>query len=365
MRFVRRFENIASYERVNAADQLHYFARCMKEQAQTWYETQDFVSISEAKESFLIYYWSDEAQARLCEKLYTGRYVSDGSNKLSMSEYAQSLVRQAKLLEPPMSDHEIIRCLKRHFSADVARKIRPGTVTNISDLSRILDDIKEEQRLIRESKIRKAREDKENALRGARRNVRREEDRRDGFFDARQNFGRSNFVRPDFRPNVAQYRSNFSPNNVRPVYKNEQQRERDAKNVNQNPQGQDNKNRASKLAAFDANNESDFEDEYDGNNAEITSVRDKAHVEQIKAIEYNVEQTDQIAGLGLIRTREILRDVDETCGEAHRKQIRTDPTIEIGIGDSKVKALVDTGAQISAMTKELYDELRLSSVKCP
>lgn len=74
----------------------------MKDQAQTWHEIQDFVDISEEKESFLNYFWSDEAQARVRENLYTGKYVVGNSNRLSMSEYAQDLAKQAKLLNPPM-----------------------------------------------------------------------------------------------------------------------------------------------------------------------------------------------------------------------------------------------------------------------
>lgn len=58
---------------------------------------------------------------------------------------------------------------------EIAREIRSGAVTSIFDLTRTLDDIEEEQKLYREKKIHKAREDKENALRVANRDFRREE----------------------------------------------------------------------------------------------------------------------------------------------------------------------------------------------
>lgn len=115
-----------------------------------------------------------------------------------MSEYTQNLARQTKLLNPPMSDHEIIRCVKRHFSIEIAKEIRPGTVTSIFDLTRLLDDIEEEQKIYREKRIRKAFEEKENAIRIANRDFRRDEYRQgqDRFFDRRPNFilSRPNFV---------------------------------------------------------------------------------------------------------------------------------------------------------------------------
>lgn len=76
-----------------------------------------------------------------------------------------------------------------------------------------------------------------------------------------------------------------------------------------------------------------------------------------------MEKVEEIAGLGLIRTKDIIRDVDDVCGEAHRKNLKTDPTIVIGIDDAKVKTFIDTGAQISAMTRELYDKLKATGMK--
>lgn len=64
-----------------------------------------------------------------------------------------------------------------------------------------------------------------------------------------------------------------------------------------------------------------------------------------------MDDTREIAGLGLIRTKEIIRD--EICDEARKKKIKSEPTIEIEIGSLKVESLIDTGAQISAITREL------------
>lgn len=41
----------------------------------------------------------------------------------------------------------------------------------------------------------------------------------------------------------------------------------------------------------------------------------------MKAIKYNVEEPEEIAGLGLIFTKEIIKDIDEICSEAQIKKI--------------------------------------------
>lgn len=117
------------------------------------------------------------------------------------------------------------------------------------------------------------------------------------------------------RPNFTQqnYRNNFPPNNIRPVYKNEQLREKDSKIDNIQFQGQESKTKVNKIAAFATNNDSELEDSYEEDNVEITSVSEENDQEGIKAIEYNIEEVQEIAGLGLIRTKEIIRDVDEVC----------------------------------------------------
>lgn len=64
-----------------------------------------------------------------------------------MSDYAMTIAKHAKYLEPPMSESGTIRILKRHFDKDVAREIRPSTVKNMKDLVAILDEVEEEKAL--------------------------------------------------------------------------------------------------------------------------------------------------------------------------------------------------------------------------
>lgn len=56
------------------------------------------------------------------------------------------------------------------------------------------------------------------------------------------------------------------------------------------------------------------------------------------------------------RTNEIIDDLDKVNQEQQRKTHKPDPFIQVHIGEIKVKALVDTGAQITAITQELYEE---------
>ncbi|XP_029162262.1 putative uncharacterized protein DDB_G0291608 [Nylanderia fulva] len=69
-----------------------------------------------------------------------------------MSDYALDLARQAKYLDPPMSDLEIIRCVKRHFDGSVTREIKWSTTKSIADLIDILEEIQDERRAAADAK---------------------------------------------------------------------------------------------------------------------------------------------------------------------------------------------------------------------
>lgn len=45
-----------------------------------------------------------------------------------------------------MSEHEIIRCVKRHFGASIAREIRPTIVKTVEEFVKLLDEIEYEQK---------------------------------------------------------------------------------------------------------------------------------------------------------------------------------------------------------------------------
>jgi hypothetical protein len=150
MRFLKRFESVAKYENIDETEQIYFFGKCLKDQASVWWELHDFINIRDAKDEFVAFYWSDDKQARFREKLYTGKYKT--SKNIRMSDYALDLVKQAKLLQPPMTDRELIRCIKRHFDKEIAREIRATTARTISDLIELLEEIQDEREFVNKSR---------------------------------------------------------------------------------------------------------------------------------------------------------------------------------------------------------------------
>lgn len=138
-RFIDDFVRIAKCEMVTDYDKLYFFGKCMKQKASDWWRLQDFETYSEAKRKFLKHYWGDENQGHFRQEIYLGKYV-DNENE-TMSEYVSRLARNAKHLEPPMSDVEILRCVKNHFSTDVMRELRPSLVSSLNDMCHLLDEI--------------------------------------------------------------------------------------------------------------------------------------------------------------------------------------------------------------------------------
>jgi len=82
----------------------------MRGSASTWFEVREPDTIDEAKELFIQHFWNEDQQARFREEMYTGKYNANGTE--TMSEYALNVMKQAKYLDPPMSDKEIIKCVK-------------------------------------------------------------------------------------------------------------------------------------------------------------------------------------------------------------------------------------------------------------
>lgn len=120
----------------------------MRENAADWFDVKDPETIEEAKEALLDNYRGEEQQGRYREEIYTGMYEINCG--MTMSEYALNLSNQARYLKPPMSEREIIRCVKRHFEKDIAREIRPTTVKNIEELVTMLDEVEYENERTRE-----------------------------------------------------------------------------------------------------------------------------------------------------------------------------------------------------------------------
>ncbi|KMQ82173.1 s68306 pol retrotransposon woot, partial [Lasius niger] len=69
-------------------------------------------------------------------------------------------------------------------------------------------------------------------------------------------------------------------------------------------------------------------------------------------------EVDADIELNIIRTQEIIRDVDEVTAEDSKRAIGvTRPYATVSFGNLRVNCLIDTGAQISAVRKSFYDKL--------
>lgn len=142
VRFVKKFEKLAEYERVPRDEQIYYFEQCMKGDAALWIELQDINNIDLIKNKFLENYWGIHAQMNFRNKLYFGKYKWGTG---TMAEYALKMAREAKTLTPPMGDYEIIHVLKEHFDSEIVRELRPSVIRNISEMVEMIETIENER----------------------------------------------------------------------------------------------------------------------------------------------------------------------------------------------------------------------------
>lgn len=84
---------------------------------------------------------------------------------------------------------------------------------------------------------------------------------------------------------------------------------------------------------------------------------------KITAIEANESENvsdseDKDKNISIIWTQEILRDVDEITEEDQgRQDKRATPYVTVTVGKLRLRTLIDTGSQISLITKDIYDKI--------
>ncbi|XP_036147363.1 uncharacterized protein LOC118647170 [Monomorium pharaonis] len=305
MKFLKRFEKIASYEEINEQEQLYFFGKCMRASALNWFDVREPENIDEAKKLFVECFWNDEQQARFREHVYTGNYTPN--EKSSMAEYALDLAKRAKCLNPPMSEAEIIRNVKRHFGREIAREIRPTTVKDIEEFTRLLDELEYESKRNKETKTC----DETPKTQATNKNARTQN---------RQSYARSE---------GDEYRENDNKRNAT---------RKTTPFVNKRRYDASDERQKRKVAAISSNDFKEAKDE------SLSDVNENSDAE-----EKNVT---------IIRTRELIRDVKQVSKQDQRADTKKPkPYVQVKIRNVATKALVDTGAQISAVTKDLYDKL--------
>lgn len=433
IRFLKRFNGIVEYENIKIDEQLYYFGKCMKGQALTWFEINEFEEIIEAESDFKEKFWGEEAQARFREQLYMGRYANNKG--LSMADYAMNMARQAKVLDPPMSEKEIVRCVKRHFDREISREIGPSVVMGIKEMIKLLEEIEDEKRVSNEKRNRSIYNFEQRNIvedrRSQRDGNRYENNKRMGklaiqykaqnnreYNDNKENrierFDRNrydNFRRINMN---RENRNNFDGNNYRYSnrynrYENTYRGNRDRNEINyRNSRGnfdsrQNYERRQSKpVIEFPVSDEEERKTYKKLENDNRLEPRDRRfqvqqssqksrggqNFKKVIAIEKQKlngnrsrggkesNESDSSIGSGksvrsngdgkrqgrrdkseisIIRTKEIFRDVDEVCEEMQIERENSEPFLVIG--KIETRALIDTGAQISAITKSLYDRL--------
>ncbi|KMQ90342.1 s68306 pol retrotransposon woot [Lasius niger] len=356
MKFLKKFLSIARYEGIREDDQLHYFAKCLRGSAANWFELRDPVDMRDAIRSFRDQFWNDEHQARFREVLYTGRY-NRRESKMTMAEYALDLSRQARLLDPPLSEPEIIRCVKRHYGVRVSREIRPTTVSNLDDFIKLLDDLEADMNFEREDRVAENRagmSSKYNDLRGRTiaANV------NSGRYDARQT-ARNSIPGDRLRAIEADaYKDKPKPKCEREqrVKITEITNDNDAKKFSSVTSKNGNSLSRKKVALIDRDNEDVDDREGDSFREEDD---ERAEVNEINDDDYDRENdAESMPMVSIMRTKELIRDVDEVSIEDQGIVARRfKPYLWIHFDEIRVRCLIDTGAQISAITKRVYDKL--------
>ncbi|KMQ89606.1 retrotransposon ty3-gypsy subclass, partial [Lasius niger] len=373
MRFLKRFEKIAIYEGVEEREQLYYFGKCMRGTASNWFDVRDPDSIKEAKDAFVEYFWSEEQQARFREEIYTGRYKPESNT--TMAEYALNVSKQAKYLVPPMSEHEIIRCVKRHFGTNVAREIRPSTVKTIEEFVTLLDELEYEQKKMQRVDYR-ARNTTDRNVGAKRGNTQTEQTGKITGARGQSETGAYKTARPYTKYGGYGYnRDNANAYGSSKSY---------VKGAEANYEKRDNARSVPSTVKIEelpredkeATNKEIVQYSRDvarkaGKNASVKSdlASQRRNVAAIEAearddFSDKSEREKSTKKIAIMRTQELLRDVDEVTKEDQNKEFaKKMPYITVTVGRIAVKTLVDTGAQISAITKALYDKMTNDGVE--
>lgn len=94
----------------------------------------------------------------------------------------------------------------------------------------------------------------------------------------------------------------------------------------------------------------------DWRNRKVAAIQVESELESL-------ESSDEPISVTIVRTSEIIKNVNELCEERQLIPRKPDLFADVKLEKCKVRALIDTGAQISMITKDLYDELRENGIE--
>lgn len=120
-------------------DEMREMIRCsLGGQALLWFNSNIFeiANYKQFESKFLGYFWGENSQSLVREKLYFGKFEYNRSSNLNY--YALKLFTLAKFLDPPMREEEIIMSIARHFKSEVAETISLQNINTFDQFSNYL-----------------------------------------------------------------------------------------------------------------------------------------------------------------------------------------------------------------------------------
>lgn len=274
--------------------------------------------------------------------------------------------RQAKYLEPPMTESETIRVLKRHFDKDVAREIRPSTVRNLKDLVAILDDLDDEKVLRAEKKQpNKLREDETKTVNiGYDYQTRKAGDEETFKVRTSRPYNSGNYARGNYSNNPPRrYEEEYRPQrriDEPPKVESESQARRNGNEDKRMFIKPEERNWKPTIKAQKGNTN------IPNPRKEMAIIRkrdDGGTTRMEGEMEGEIREYEQ-QRTKILRTQELIEEIDNDFEKEGRIVTKNaDPSINVFIGEMEFEALIDTGAQISAITKETVDKLTEAGIE--
>ena len=112
-RFIKNFEYFAMHENLNEYEKEYYFIQSLVEDAGIWLNLRGYGSYEEMTEDFIKFYWNADVQRSFLNHLRNGEY--DKNCGLSMDDYLFKYANEAKFLDKPQPEEDVIFDLLQHF----------------------------------------------------------------------------------------------------------------------------------------------------------------------------------------------------------------------------------------------------------
>lgn len=137
---IRNFEENADIEGLSEREKTTAFAGVLKGEAAQWAETIEIRNYQDLKREFLRKYWSERVQRKVVEYILDGRY--DAKSESGREAYFRKWASLAKSLDQEREDAWIIDRLKFHFNERIQDKFEarePRTITEAANILLRLD----------------------------------------------------------------------------------------------------------------------------------------------------------------------------------------------------------------------------------